>query len=108
MLATANDNRRIAFQHLFSDRGEFAALISASAFAKRAGFCVGQASRGDPIGLMHGYDWVAKWRNLSVAERAALHGMIFGDHRHGPVLLVIFESAPFEARVALSGAWGRQ
>lgn len=105
-ISASNDNRNIAWQHLFSDRGDFAAFVSASAFAKRAGFCVGSTCAGHPTGLMHGYDYVAKWRNLSIAERAALHGVMFGDIRHGPIMVVIFDLAPFEARVALSGNTG--
>ena len=106
LMRATNDNRHIAFTRQFSERGPFEAFNAACAFAQQAGFCVGQTSAGNPVGLMHGYEWVAKWRNLTPRERELLHGSIIGDHRHGPVVMIVFSTAPFEARVALSGVGG--
>lgn len=101
-----NDNRHIAFTRQFSQRGPFEAYNAACAFAQQAGFCVVQTSVDNPVGLMHGYDWVAKWRNLTPRERTLLHGSIIGERRHGPVVMLVFSTAPFEARVALSSFEG--
>lgn len=41
------------------------------------------------MGLLYG-DWaIAKWRNLSPAERKQLDGRMEGDFRHGPVTIRI-------------------
>ena len=102
----SNDNRHIAFTREFNQRGEFAAYEAAAAFATAAGFCVGSTCRDKPTGLMFGYDYVAKYRNLTSAERAALHSVLTGERRHGPILMIVFATAPLEARVALSAETG--
>jgi len=98
-----NDNKHVAWTRQFAGDGrDFSACYEAEDLAHRCGFAIGSAQRGDPRGLMHGYAYVAKWRNLSQRERAELHGAMFGDMRHGPVMIVVYVTAPFEIRVALS------
>ena len=51
----------------------------------------------DPTGLLFGhYDWIAKWRNLTPAERAQLHGTMSGDFREGPVVISLKPDAVAE------------
>ncbi|MBB5875857.1 hypothetical protein [Xanthomonas sp. 3498] len=73
----------------FNDTGDFAALRAAEAWCRERGVSYGSQQRGAPIGLLVGDYAIAKWRNLSKAERAALHGTITGDTRNGPVVLRI-------------------
>lgn len=65
---------------------------------KAAGFSVGSRQRGAPSGILFGDYSIAKWRNMTVAEREACHGQIFGDDL--PVQ-VTFPPAPPEVDDAI-------
>ncbi|HWW46574.1 MAG TPA: hypothetical protein VNZ94_01890 [Xanthobacteraceae bacterium] len=102
--APRNDNKHVAWTRQFTGDGrDFSACSEAEELARRCGFAVGRTQAGAPRGLMHGYAYVAKWRNLTLQDRAQLHGVMFGDMRRGPVMIVVYVTAPFEIRVALSG-----
>jgi hypothetical protein len=73
---------------VFSHAGTFQALSAAEAWCRDNGLSVGQSCATGPTGLLFGkYDWIAKWRNLTRKERAALHGTLSGDFREGPVVV---------------------
>jgi hypothetical protein len=41
---------------------------------------------------MKGYDYVAKWHNISNKERQMVHGVMISDYfREKPVTILIFE-----------------
>lgn len=85
----------MALTRTFVEQGDFAALHAAEDMARELGLSIGSHQRGAPTGLMFGDYDIAKWRNLSKAERTALHGIIHGfDKRNGPVCLTIYDDAP--------------
>jgi len=73
----------------FAQSGDWNAFYAAKDFLEAQGFSVGRMQGPDPIGLLFGSFDVQKWRNLSVAQRAALHGTIEGNKRTGPVTVRI-------------------
>jgi len=81
------------FQFEFSGE-QFRGLYSAQTFLKAHGFSYGSVQRDAPIGILFGDCIIAKWRNLSDADRSCLHGTITGIMREGPVVVSIFFSAP--------------
>jgi hypothetical protein len=84
----------------FIETGDFEAYEAAEAMAQSLGLSVGDMQRDEPIGLMHGDYAVMKWRNLSARDRDALHGVITGDKRHGPVRLSLNINCPQHVRDA--------
>ncbi|MBB4126260.1 hypothetical protein GGR77_001550 [Xanthomonas translucens] len=73
----------------FEVTGDFVALRAAEAWCRERGVSYGPQQRGAPIGLLVGDYVISKWRGMSAAERAALHGTITGDTRNGPLVLRI-------------------
>ncbi|WP_250467671.1 hypothetical protein [Caballeronia sp. GAFFF2] len=67
----------------------FEAVYSAEAWCAENGYSVGAAQQGAPRGLLRGDFAIAKWRNLSPAERLSLDGTMTGDMRNGPVTIHI-------------------
>lgn len=59
------------------------------------GFSIGTTQRDAPRGLMFpdSFD-VMKWRNLSLEDRAGLHGVYRRDFRDGPVTVHLFDTCP--------------
>ncbi|MGB3644602.1 MAG: hypothetical protein WBA15_08995 [Mesorhizobium sp.] len=90
-----------AIRLTFSDPGDFVAESRAVAQLEECGFSVGRRQRGAPRGILFGCYDIQKWRNLNEGHRAALHGIMTGDMRHGPVVVEIFDSAPDEVKAAL-------
>ncbi len=88
----------------FSDPGDFAAASRAVNLLEAAGFSVGYPQRGAPRGILFGLYDIQKWRNLSKEHRRALHGVMTGDMRCGPVTVEIFASAPDAAKAAIGKA----
>ncbi|EHL99334.1 hypothetical protein HMPREF9946_03096 [Acetobacteraceae bacterium AT-5844] len=84
----------------FDGEAAFEAYDKARRWCRERGVSLGSMQRGAPTGLLLGDFSIAKWRNLSVAERAALDGTIEGDFRHGPVRIVILSQA-LRARLAM-------
>lgn len=78
----------------FDQKGTFAALNAAEAWCRDNGISVGRSSATGPTALLFGkYDWIAKWRNLTENERKALHGIMTGDFREGPVIIELDDAA---------------
>lgn len=76
----------------FTESGDFEAYYAASKWLDENGFSLGSMQRDDPIGIMKGDYCIAKWRNLSAADKRGLHGVLTGDKRNGPVTIEIFEA----------------
>lgn len=81
----------------FSDTGAFIAESRAVALLEDHGFSVGHMQAHAPRGILFGLYDIQKWRNLNSAERAALHGVMTGSMRNGPITVEILDSAPDEA-----------
>lgn len=75
----------------FNDAGEFAAVRAAEDWCAKHGLSVGPMQRGEPRGILFGAYDIQKWRNLRQADKDALHGMMTGDMRNGPVFLLLSE-----------------
>ncbi|SFI35921.1 hypothetical protein [Albimonas pacifica] len=75
----------------------FAAYDQARDALRAAGFSIGHTQKGAPTGLLSGDVDIRKWRNLSAADRAALHGTIAGDFRNGPVRVTLLSACPAKA-----------
>ncbi len=74
--------------------GEFAPCRAAEAWCEAHGISVGHGQRGAPRGLLIGNFDIQKWRNLDSDERAALHGVMRGDMRNGPVIVDLYVEVP--------------
>lgn len=78
----------------FNQKGTFEALHAAKAWCKENGISVGQSCAMGPSGLLFGeYGWIAKWKNLTQAERLELDGDMDGDFREGPVIVTLKDSS---------------
>jgi len=75
----------------FADAGDFAACRAAEDWLRKHDYAVGRMERGMPRGLMIGADdWdIQKWHNLRAHERRALDGVLVGDMRNGPVVVML-------------------
>ena len=93
----------IIFMARLTDAGDFAAVRRAEQLLQAHGFSVGVTQRGSSRGIMFGDYIIQKWRNLNVAERAALHGILDGD-RSSDAVIEIWDPAPLEAVRALADA----
>lgn len=89
---------------VFDNPGTFQAKYAAEDFARSCGFSVGSGQAHAPTGLMYGDYLVAKWKNMSAAQRRALHATITGDGREGPVTLNIHTPCPAEGAQRLRAA----
>lgn len=96
----------IAIVHEFHNGAgtDFAPMYAAERFLEACGFSIGHCQRGSPRGILFGDFDIQKWRNLTEADREALHGTMTGDMRAGPVTITIFETAPEEGRNAICAA----
>ena len=88
-----NDKRAIVVELTFTQDGEFEAYRAAQEWLNAGGFSWGQGQRGAPCGILFGDFIIAKWKNLTIAERRECHGELTGDHRLGPVTVRIFADA---------------
>lgn len=100
--------RRTALVKIFTNDGDFNAYRAAKDWLTACGFSYGQGQRGAPSGLLFGDILIAKWKNLTLAERRQCHGELTGDHRNGPVTITIFADAPAEAVAAALRLTGQQ
>jgi hypothetical protein len=73
----------------FNDEGEFAAARAAEQWCAERGISVGRMDRFGSRGLLLGNYDIAKWHNLSARDRKALHGVMRGDMRKGPVTVTL-------------------
>jgi hypothetical protein len=84
--------KKIIEKHDFNVEGTFQSFYSASSWAKENGYEIGSMDGHNPIALMKGYDYVAKWHNISNKERQMVHGVMISDYfREKPVRILIFE-----------------
>lgn len=66
----------------------FAAMYAAEKWCRDRGISVGEScGPGHPRGLLFGDYLIAKFRNLTTKERAALDGKMTGSMRTGPVTI---------------------
>ena len=88
----------------FDKPGTWQAMYAAQDFLRILGFSVGSNQSGSPRGILFGDYLIAKWRNLSPAERTALHGRMIGDMRNGPITIRFSDNLPNEALAVLAEA----
>lgn len=70
----------------------FAAFHRATHWLEHEGYSVGQLSRGNPIAIKKGrFDFIAKWRNLTSAEKADIEGKMTGNWRNGPITVELYQ-----------------
>jgi hypothetical protein len=69
----------------FTGTFDFEACGKAEAWCKAHGLAVGAMQGKDQRGILLGNFDIAKWHNLNHAHRMALHGVMSGDMRRGPV-----------------------
>jgi hypothetical protein len=69
----------------FSGERDFEASGKAEAWCEAHGLSVGELARNDQRGILLGDFAIAKWHNLNHGHRMALHGVMSGDMRRGPV-----------------------
>jgi hypothetical protein len=69
----------------FDNRGTFVAYNAACDWLTERGFSHGSMSRPFPTAIKKGDFHIAKWKNLTAAERRDIDGTIEGDFREGPV-----------------------
>jgi hypothetical protein len=74
---------------VFDEPGDFRANEAAERWLDENGYSVGRMQGSAPRGILRGDFDIQKWRNLSDAERDALHGTMTGDFRDGPITVRI-------------------
>lgn len=84
----------------FRNAGTFEAMRAAEAWLDERGFSVGPSQVGGPRAIWHGDCCISKWRNLSAAERRAVHAVMEGELREGPVRIRLMPGASPAARAA--------
>lgn len=80
-------------KQFFNEAGDFNAMQAAEDWCRENSISFGPPERGSPRCLMRGDYDIAKWRNLSAAERKECHGVMTGDMRNGPVTVELFDPA---------------
>ena len=88
-------NRPVAKRVRLEEEGDFSTYHKAVAILKAEGFITGSMCSPEPTGFAPAeqYEYIAKWYNISPAERKELHGVIQragGDFRNGPLEIVYF------------------
>lgn len=78
--------------------GTFKAFYEAETLVREMGYGVGSMCGPEPIGFAHGYDYIAKWYNLSREDKNSLDGLLLhdGGFREGGVKVVFFNSPHLE------------
>ena len=76
-------------ERTFYGAADFEAKHAAIHYLLQRGFSVGRWQARSPAGILLGHFDIQKWRNLSSDDRAALHGKMYGDGRHGPITVEI-------------------
>jgi hypothetical protein len=77
---------------VFPKSGTFGAIGKAEDRVKELGYSKGSMCRDEPIALIKGDCYIAKWYNISVDEWPRIEGVLLSnDMREGSVALVIFE-----------------
>lgn len=86
----------------FTNTGTFQACYAAEAWLDARGFSVGPSQVDGPRAIWHGDCAISKWRNLSAQEKRAVHAIMDGELREGPVRIVLKPGATDEARAAFA------
>jgi len=73
------------FIKVFEMPGTFQALYAAQHWLEENGYSYGSSCVMHPTPVLKGEFAIAKWKNLTRAEVAALDGSIDGDLRNGPI-----------------------
>ncbi len=73
----------------FDQLGDFEACRAAEKWCAERGISVGEMQGPAPRGLLVGNYCIAKWRNLTNAERRELKGRMTGNMRNGPVTITL-------------------
>ena len=99
----------MSYYKSFKADGDFGAMRAAEDWLRARGFSVGSTCRGYPRGVLYGDYSIAKWRNLTSAEVAGLHGVMRGNRAGGfrgaDVTIELSErDAPAEAIAAFKEA----
>ena len=87
-------NRVIINEIIFNAEGDFEAYRDAERFAHENGYSIGSMCSPLPTALIKGDYNVAKWKNLTPAQRFVVDGMITSEgyrFREGPVKITIFK-----------------
>ena len=89
-------NRPVAKRIRLEEEGDFSTYRKAEEILKAEGFRTGSMCSPEPTGFAPAdqYEYIAKWRNISPAERKLVHGVIVqagGSFRNGPLEIVYFE-----------------
>jgi hypothetical protein len=88
----------------FDRTGDFEANNDAEQFLRDRGFSVGSSQGPADRGILFGNFHISKWRGMNKAEIKALHGVIRGEGRNGPLQVILFDSAPDSAKFAFDCA----
>jgi hypothetical protein len=86
--------RRILEQLRFSGTQDFEALAKAQQWLESGKYSYGAMQADAPTGILRGDVCIAKWRNLSRAERMALDGIMDAPnrtYRTGPVTITLYD-----------------
>lgn len=84
-----------SFRKTFTGQVPFEAMNACRDWLEARGYSSGSTCVMHPTGVLKGDFEIAKWRNLTRKEIAALDGSITGNTRKGPVTLVL-KAAPVE------------
>ena len=80
-------------KHEFSLEGTFNSFYAAREWAVNKGYEVGSMDGFNPIALMKGYDYVAKWHNINRKEQETIHAVMVSDYfREKPVTILVFQN----------------
>lgn len=86
--------RPVAKRITFNEVGTFSSYYAAEAHVKAEGNTTGSMCGPEPIGFAPAekFDYIAKWRNMTSAERNLVHGVIIQKEgfREGPVEVIYF------------------
>lgn len=89
------NGRKVLWTKTFPANGTFQAYYDAEHFLNELGYSVGSMCAREPIGFADAdvYSYVAKWYNISTADRAKLDGVILSnDFREGEVNILFFNT----------------
>ncbi|MPQ68303.1 MULTISPECIES: hypothetical protein [unclassified Pseudomonas] len=77
------------FTKIFNQDGTFQALYAAQRWLASNGYSYGPSSAMNPIPVLKGDVCIAKWKNLTREEVAALDGQVTGNLRDGPITVTL-------------------
>jgi hypothetical protein len=90
-ISDPHPNRKIDRIKTYKQTSDFLAHARASADLRKANYSIGSMCWDEPIGFKKGFDYIAKWKNLTYQERAQVDGVLLSnDFRHGPVYAVYY------------------